>query len=258
MMIDELSLERVAHITDIFVRGGNLPVALRNGRVEQRMEHEDPLPRTLLDQMPDLLDEQRRGGDSPREGRGVENDGALVAGQLLHLGRAVEVGLRPAGLVDAEIAVLAFEFAERRGAARPLRAVDIETAPDGEVVVHGLEPLAVGIAVEDGDLDSREEVGDVAHRREDGDRVVRHHLPDAHQASLARDEHVRTARFEEPGRLTAPAADLRLQGPQNRIGIGQRGKKQVSLGLHGTIVGFRIGRSGRRPRRSVRRRGPPR
>ena len=225
-------IERIAHVTGIVVLRRDPFVERRDGRIEHRMEHEDPLPVAHGDQTLDLAGQQRRRSQPARKGRRIENHGPLVPRQPLHVGRKVEIGLRPSGFVGPEMAVLAFQSAEGRRAAGPLRTDDVEPAPDREVVVDRLEALAVGISVADPHLHARKEIGDVARRREDGDGVVRQHFIDRAQTPLAGFEQIGTPLLQKPCGLAAATPDLLLQRSQDGKCVGQRGEQKVFFRFH--------------------------
>ena len=133
----------------------------------------------------------------------------------LHFGREIGVGFGPAGLVDPEEAVFLFQFLEIRRTAWTLRAVDVEPAAHGEMVVDRLDAFLNGITVEKRHLHARDKIGDVVARCKNRDRVISDRLPDCPQPHLALFEHDGTPLFDKPGRLASAAADFMFQRPQD-------------------------------------------
>ncbi len=130
------------------------------------------------------------------------------------------------------------QLLEIRRTAWTLRAVDVEPAAHGEMVVDRLDAFLNGITVEKRHLHARKEIRNVVARRENRDGIVIDGFADRFQMHFALLQRNRTIRFDKPRRRIAAAADFMLQRPQDRVGIRQGNEQKVLFRFHRSC-GFR-------------------
>ena len=124
------------------------------------------------------------------------------------------------------------QLLEIRRTAGTLRAVDVEPAAHGEMIVDRLDAFLNGITVEKRHLHARKEIRNVVARRENRDGIVIDGFADRFQMHFALLQRNRTIRFDKPRRRIAAAADFMLQRPQDRVGIRQGNEQKVLFRFH--------------------------